>query len=258
MRWKRGGGLLLLLGLFVACGIPAEAQAPPGITVRPLLATTTTMTGQPLEFPLFRNQVTAILGEFAPGGRASTLQLRVPAVGYVLGGTVSVEVQGAPPRTFSIGQAYIPPVGTPYVTINRGTEPARILIVRFGDARKPDVTAVPGTPGFQTTRLLQTTKTWTGEEIIFPLLANQFLVLVAEFAPGALNPLHVHPHTQFAYVLEGDAAVEPVGAPARTFKPGQAFVETLLPHVGANRTNTVGRVFTIFVGEAGTPPTVAR
>ncbi len=262
MRWGSGFRFLLVLWLFAALGIPAGAQQPPpGITTRILVAGTTTMTGQPLEFPLFRNQVSALLLEIAPGGRTVTTMFQVPTVGYILEGTVSVEIQGVAPRTFSTDQVYIPPVNTPLTTINRGAGPAKILSVRFGDAQKPEAARVQGSPapvGLQTTRLLQTTKTWTGEEIIFPLLANQFLVLIAEFAPGAVNPLHVHPHTQFGYILEGDAAVEPVGVSARVFRPGQAFVETLIPNVGANRTNTVGRIFTIFVGEAGTPPTVAR
>jgi quercetin dioxygenase-like cupin family protein len=262
MKFKFDVRLLLIVCLSAALGTPAGAQqAPPGITVRTLVAGTTTITGKPLEFPLFRNQVFATLVEIAPGGRTASLRIQVPTVGYLLGGTVSVEIQGQPPRTLAADQALIAPVNTPVVVSNRGSGAARFLSVSFGDARRPNVVPIPGGPGpvgVRTTVVLQTTKTWNGEEIVFPTIANQFLVLVAEFAPGALNPLHVHPHTQFAYILEGDAAVEPVGASARTFRPGEAFVETLLPHVGANRATTVGKIFTIFVGEAGTPPTLAR
>ncbi len=233
-------------------------QPPPGITARPLVAGTSTIIGQPLEFPLFRNQVIATLVEVAPGGRTVQVRFLVPAVSYILEGTFITEIQGQAPRTFAAGQALILPVNTPITAINPGTAPAKALNVAFGDARKPRnvlVEGAPGPVGFRATQVLQTTKTWTGEDIVFPLLANQFLVLVAEFAPGAVNPRHVHPHTQFAYVLEGSASVEADGLPPRVFGPGQAFVETLIPHVGANRTNAIGRLFTIFVGQAGTPPT---
>lgn len=57
-------------------------------------------------------------------------------------------------------------------------------------------------------------------------------------------------------MLTGDTNVEADGLPPKIFKPGEAFVETLIPHVGANRIGAPGRVFTIFVGEAGTPVTV--
>lgn len=245
--------------VIIAASVPAIAQQPPpGITIRPLVAGKTTITGQPLAFPLFRNQVTALLIEIAPGGRSPHVMFQVPTVSYMLEGTVTVEIQGQPARTQSAGEAFIRPINTPIVGVNRGTRPARFLHVAFGDARKPDIVPVQGAPGavgFRATPVLQTTKTWTGEEIVFPLLANQFLVLIAEFAPGAVNPRHVHPHTQFAYVLEGSASVEADGLPPRVFGPGQTFVETLIPHVGANRTNAGGRLFTIFVGEAGTPPT---
>jgi len=62
----------VLAGL-VAGGIPAArsaAQAPPAqtpIVIHRLLQSTTTLTGQPLEFPLTENKVTAVLLEAAPG-----------------------------------------------------------------------------------------------------------------------------------------------------------------------------------------------
>lgn len=254
---------VLVIALFAGLTLSANAQQapppqPPGITVGRLLVTTTTVTGQPLEFPLFRNQVAAFLLELDPGGQSGPQQFLVPAVVYVLEGTLTAEVEGQPPRVFTAGQAFVPPVNVLANARNRGTTLARFLTVTFGDARKPALTRPAGSApvGFRFTPVLQATKTITGEDIVFPLLANQFLVLLADFAPGAVAPRHTHPHTQFVYQLEGVSTVEPDGLPPVAIRAGQAFVDATRPHVGANRTEAPGRSFMIFVGEAGTPPTV--
>jgi len=72
----------LLAGiLLLTFNTPSAAQT--GITIRQLLQTTTTPTGQPLEFPHFRNQVTAVLTELAPGGQTGSG--RVSSVGDITG-----------------------------------------------------------------------------------------------------------------------------------------------------------------------------
>lgn len=250
------------LALSIAFALVAQAQPgtparPSGITSRVLIKTTTTSTGQPLEFPSSAGQVTAVLLELAEAGQTGQVTFLVPTVLYILEGAGDVEIQGQAPAALSVGQILGAPVNTPIAVVNRGTASAKILEVFFGDARKPNQSPLQSSNvvGLRATLVLQTTKTWTGEEILFPLRANQFLVLVVDFAPGAVNPRHVHPHVQFAYGLEGDTTVEPDGLPAQTFRPGQAFVETIKPHVGANRGTSKGSIFTIFVGEAGIPPT---
>jgi quercetin dioxygenase-like cupin family protein len=211
-----------------------------------------------LEFPSSAGQVTALLLELAQGGHAGKVTFLVPTMLYVVEGAVDVEIQGEALRALTAGQALAAPMNTPVAALNRGTAPAKVLEVFYGDARKPHQSPLQSSDavGLRTTLVLQTTKTWTGEDIVFPPRANQFIALLVDFAPGAVNPRHVHPHTQFAYGLEGDTTVESDGVPAQTFGPGQAFVETLKPHVGANRGTTKGSVFTIFVGEAGIPTTV--
>jgi len=207
---------------------------------------------------LFRNQVASTLIELAAGGQTGPQRFEAPAVVYVLDGTLTVEVEGQPARSFAPGQGFVPPLGLLANATNRGPGTLRFLTTIFSDARKPPLTRPAGsTPvGLRGTGVLQTTKTVTGEDIVFPLLANQFLIFVADAAPGTVNPRHIHPHTHFVYVLAGDVSVEPDGLPPKTFKAGEAFVEPLIPHIGANRGSTVTRVFDIFVGEAGTRLTV--
>lgn len=257
MRRRAALVLFVAFSFSVALMYAGEVQSAPapGITPRVLLQTTTTITGQPLQFSLFRNQVVAVLAELDPGGQTSPQRFFVPVVLYVLEGTLTVEIEGQTPRTITAGQALVPPINASTNGANRGTTAVRWLFVAFADASKPVATPAAAPVGFRRTVVLRTTKTFMGEDIVFPLLANQLTVLAVDFAPGAVNPRHIHPHTQFIYVLDGNTTVEPDNVPARTFAPGQAFVETTRPHVGANRGTTRGTVFTIFAGEAGTPTT---
>ncbi len=248
----------VLAGILSLATFNTPSAAQTGITIHRLLQTTTTLTGQRFELPHFRNQVTAVLIELASGGQTGSVTLFFPSVLYLIEGALSLEIQDRPPRTISAGQAIAAPLRTPFNSANRGATSAKFLTVYFGEQRKPlaERASDSGPRGLKTTTVLQAIKTWTGEPILFPLSANQFTVLIVEFAPGAVNPRHVHPPTQFVYVLDGSTNVAPGDHSRRTFNPGEAFVETTIPHVGANRGAVGGRIFTIFAGEAGVPLSV--
>jgi quercetin dioxygenase-like cupin family protein len=248
---------VLVGGLLVAAfNTPSAAQT--GITIRPLLQSATTLTGQSFELPHFRNQVTAALTELASGGQTGNTTVLFPSVIYQIEGTVSMEIAGQAARTTSTGQALVAPLRMPFNTANRGTTSAKFLSVFFGEQGKllAERASDSSSRGLKTTMVLQTMTTWTGEPILFPLSANQFTVLMVELAPGAANARHVHPPTEFIYVLDGVSSVEPSNQPRRTFNAGEGFVETTIPHVGANRGAVGGRVLLIFAGEAGGPLTV--
>jgi quercetin dioxygenase-like cupin family protein len=241
---------ILLLSTF---DTPSAAQ--PGFTLHPLLQTTTTLTDQPLEFSHFRNQVAAVLTELPAGGRTGTMTLFFPSVVYLIEGLLSLEVPGEAARTISAGHALAAPLRTPFNSANQGATSAKFLTVYFGEQGKPFVErASDSAPrGLKTVTVLQTAKTWTGELILFPLMANQFTVLTVDLAPGAVNPRHIHPPTQFIYVLEGALTIEPSEHPRQAFNPGDAFVETTIPHSGGNRGTAGVRILTIYAGEAGVP-----
>lgn len=248
--------VLVGIVLMTISNTPSAAQT--GITIHPLLQSETTLTGQPIELPHFRNQVTAVLTELASGGQTGNTTLFFPSVFYQMEGTLSLEIPGQAARTISTGQAVAAPFRTPFNGANRGATDAKILTVYFGEQGKPlaERASDSAPRGFKTTTVLQTVKTWTGELILFPLSANQFTVLMVELAPGASNARHVHPPTEFIYVLDGASSVEPSDYPRRIFNRGEAFVETTKPHVGANRGAVGGRILLVFAGQAGVPLTV--
>jgi len=251
--------LFVVLAMVLAFAASSGSVTAQGkITLRRLVQTKTTLTGQPLTFPHLRNQVTALLTELAPGGQTGETTLLFPSVAYVMSGDLIVEIQGQAPRTFATGRAFVPPFEIPINSVNRGSKPVRLLTVYFGEQGKPAWMRVQNSApvGLRARTLLQTLQTWTGEPILFPLQANQFTSVIADFAPGAVNPRHVHPPTEFVYVLEGTSEVDPTGHTPRTFKTGEAFVETPLPHVATNRGTVSGKIFVVFAGEAGVPLTV--
>jgi quercetin dioxygenase-like cupin family protein len=248
----------VLAGIVLLATFTAPTVAQPGITIHPLLQSKTTLTGQPIELPHFRNQVTAALTELAPGGQTGNTTLFFPSVVYQMDGTLSLEIPGQDAKTISAGQAVAAPLRTPFNGGNRGATVAKFLTVSFGEQGKSIAERVSDASarGLKTTKVLQAVTTWTGEPILFPLSANQFTVLMVELAPGAANARHVHPPTEFIYVLDGVSSVEPSDRSRRTFNPGEAFVETTIPHIGANRGTVGGRILIVFAGEAGAPLTV--
>ena len=243
-----------VLGILLLATVDAPSVAQPGITPHRLLQTTTTIIGQPIEFVHSRDEVAAFLVELAPGGETGRMLHLFPMVVYVTEGTLSFEIPGQAARTVDAGQAFVAPLKSPINGVNRGATPVKFLAVYFGEREKQLLKSADSRPrGFRPTTVLETAKTWTGEPIYFPLLANQFTVEVVDIAPGAVDPRHVQTHIQFVYVLAGVLSLDASGHPRQTFNPGAAFVETTWPHAVGNR-GTVGlRYLTIYAGEAGVP-----
>lgn len=259
-NWR---GIVVAIACIAVVGLPAGAQQ--GITGKMLLRTTTTESGQPLQFPLFRNQVTAVRVEVDPGITSGATRIHVPAVVYVLEGSAIIERDGQPPRSILAGQAAALPLNSPLAIANRGPGPVKVLIVLFGETGKPTVTGwVLGsalqpavTPGARTTLMLNTTKDVIGGPILFPVFANQLDVRLAEFAPGAVNPRHSHAHIAFVYILEGALTFSKLdGLPPKTLKQGDLGFEPMISHDGTNAATMPTRFLVIFVGDAATPPLV--
>jgi quercetin dioxygenase-like cupin family protein len=261
MRLRALTAKMVAFLLLVGISSPLAAQQPgtPAITRRTVLQTTTTVTGQPLQFPLFRNVVIATVVELAPGGQTGPQRFFVPTVLYVLEGTLIAEVEGSPARTIAGGQAIVPATNISVNGRNLGVNSLRWLAVSFADASQPAVSPPTAQPiGLRVTSVLRTTKTRTGEDIHFPLLANQLSTSSTESPPGAVTERHIHPHTQFIYVTDGIFTIEAEGPTTASFRAGQALVETTRPHFGGNRGATTQKYVGVFAGELGVPFVVPR
>jgi quercetin dioxygenase-like cupin family protein len=60
-------------------------------------------------------------------------------------------------------------------------------------------------------------------------------MLIVEYAPGAVDPVHRHNADAFVYVLEGSVVMQVKGGEQVTLQPGQTFYE------GPNDIHVVGR-----------------
>lgn len=127
--------LALVISLGLLGGV-AWAQAV-GLKSTTILQSTTTPSGLPLEFPLFRNQFTAVLVEIAPGGQVGRHMHPVPVVVYILEGELTVEADGQQPRTYKAGQAAIEVVNVWHNGLNRGAVPLKFLAIFAGEEGKP-------------------------------------------------------------------------------------------------------------------------
>jgi quercetin dioxygenase-like cupin family protein len=81
-------------------------------------------------------------------------------------------------------------------------------------------------------------------------------MLIVEYAPGGVDPVHRHDAHAFIYVLEGSIIMQVKGAEPVTLHPGQTFYEgpNDVHLVGRNASNTEPAKFlVVFVKNKGAP-----
>jgi len=88
-----------------------------------------------------REAVTAV-AELQPGAAAGRHTHPGEEVGYVIEGTVLVEIEGKPPMTLTGGKAFLIPAGTIHNATNKGSGAARILATYIVEKGKPLATPV--------------------------------------------------------------------------------------------------------------------
>ncbi len=86
---------------------------------------------------------------------------------------------------------------------------------------------------------------------------KETLMLVVEFAPGAVGGKHFHPGDELVYMLEGSITLEVEGKPPATFKAGDTFhIPSKVVHAGKNASTTAGaKALVVGLFEKGQPAT---
>ena len=107
------GFLVLLLGT-----TPAWPQQQPTVKATPLLKTTTTITGQKLEYPGKNPQVTATMVEIPPGVDVGWHEHPNIRYVYVIDGTLSIELENGTRREFPAGTIFVEAIGTRHHGMN--------------------------------------------------------------------------------------------------------------------------------------------
>ena len=143
MRWRIwiaiGIAGVVILGSGAAWSQYSGAAGAVGAKSTTLLQTSTTSIGQTLRYPRGTPEVTALLVEIAPGGQTGRHKHPVPAVAYILEGTLTVAIDGHGEKVFAAGQSLIEAVNTWHNGMNRGTTPVKILAVFVGEHGTPNV-----------------------------------------------------------------------------------------------------------------------
>jgi quercetin dioxygenase-like cupin family protein len=129
---------LVSLGLVVAVIAQDDQALPKGFKTTPVIKGTQTASNMKLEYPRAgQAEIISVVGELEPGGRTARHQHPVPTFVYVLEGTITVQAEGGQPREYPAGKAFIEDVNHWHQAMNKGTAPAKILVVFMGEEGKP-------------------------------------------------------------------------------------------------------------------------
>lgn len=107
---------------------------------------------------------------------------------------------------------------------------------------------------YPTEQLLSTATTVMGEPIVYPASGPaRVTASIVTIAPGAETIFHRHPAPMFAYILEGEVTVDYGERGTRTFRQGEAMMETMqVRHRGMNRGQVPVRILSVHMGAEGT------
>jgi quercetin dioxygenase-like cupin family protein len=114
-----------LLSLAAAAGLYAQA---PGFTRKML---------QDQNLSVGERHAVQVVAEFVPGGVAGKHTHPGEELGYVMEGTLQLEVAGQPPRTLKAGETFFIPAGVVHDGKNVGSGPAKVLATYIVEKGKP-------------------------------------------------------------------------------------------------------------------------
>jgi quercetin dioxygenase-like cupin family protein len=116
----------------------ASDALPTGFETKPLIQSTKTADGDPLRYPSGGTpEIVSVIGTLQPGGRTARHQHPVPVYAYVLEGELQVQTDGKAPRQYKTGDAFLESVNAWHQAYNKGSTPARILVVFMGQEGMP-------------------------------------------------------------------------------------------------------------------------
>ena len=117
----------------------SAAPGPVGLTLKPVLQTTTTISGQPLQFPQSDGEFTAVIAEVAPGGQVGRHMHPVPLFVYILEGTLTIDMEAHGTHAFKAGQGFAEIIHSWHNGRNLEDKPVRFLIVFAGRKGTPNL-----------------------------------------------------------------------------------------------------------------------
>jgi quercetin dioxygenase-like cupin family protein len=136
LRFAAGPALALLITSAAAVAEPVQPAPLPAeahLATRILLATGTTVTGEPIRYPADASpRITVLEITLRPGQQTGWHTHPVPIVAYLLAGELTVDYGAGGKRTYRPGDAVVDAMNVAHNGHNAGSEPVRILAVILG------------------------------------------------------------------------------------------------------------------------------
>jgi len=124
MRIAVAGLILFALAL----PTPLRADQMPAVTITPLVSTTTTAGGQPIDVPA-HPEVVVSRYEIAPNASLPMHEHPYPRYAYVLSGTLEITVLGGKTYRYKAGDFIAEVIGQWHTGRNIGDTPVRLLVI---------------------------------------------------------------------------------------------------------------------------------
>lgn len=115
-----------------------------------------------------------------------------------------------------------------------------------------------GTNGPTSVPLLEATTHGDGQPLVYPAGKPLITARLTEIKPGVETNHHRHPIPLFAYILQGELTLHDETGGVRKMKVGDAFMESSAWHFGRNEGTETVRLLAVYIGEQGTPLSVAK
>ena len=129
-----------LLAIFVAAILAAPLAAQVNFSSTPILQSSVTNAGGRITYPATDSaEVTALRVGIGPGGEKGRHMHLYPAFVYVLEGAIEVEIEGGGSHSYKAGDSFVEAINAWHNGKNRGSTPAKLLVVFAGVRGKPNL-----------------------------------------------------------------------------------------------------------------------
>jgi quercetin dioxygenase-like cupin family protein len=129
---------VLFVFVLSSIGLSLAAWGQRSFKASPVLKSSTTISGQKIEYPKTgKPEISSLLVEVEPGGETGRHMHSVPTHIYVLEGTLTIETDDGARFEFPAGEAFLEVMNTWHNGKNLGKAPWKFLAVFFGEEGTP-------------------------------------------------------------------------------------------------------------------------
>ncbi len=129
-----------LLAIVVAAILAAPLAAQVNFSSTPILQSSVTNAGGRITYPATDSaEITALRVGIGPGGETGRHMHLYPAFVYVLEGAIEVEIEGGGSHSYKAGDSFVEAINAWHNGKNRGSTPAKLLVVFAGVRGKPNL-----------------------------------------------------------------------------------------------------------------------